>query len=442
MPITKGNRPRPRVALVGNFEEEAVRSLGSLFPTMRMSSDLMSLNNIVSPLETDLIIIGPSHYLTQYDTNHLDFLDKAHVICFSSSIPSLPGPTAGSRIQHEGESSTEEYTIPELPLEMYNLLERDLSAISNARGLLLLKLQIIRRWQGSVPDDVQNEIVSKGTIFYDPHRKLPFATVFNRDKSNLGIAWLPSEKFSIVPWVELICTNWAKLDRERFPDFGDWTKTQEWMTNEEIALRVEENKLILELEKLTTEYKNRISDLDGKLTHASLLVNNGKRRLITAQGNELLEEVAQSFRELGYSVTIVDEELGEDSPKREDLRIQDPDVKNWEAIIEVRGHMKSSGQTSDLNRLPKFAKRYREETGKEPDKLIYVVNGQIELYSPQQRKMPFAAAPDDVKVFGELDGLIIWTLDLFKLLKLINAEDDKAKTRKAIREGVGQWSPT
>jgi hypothetical protein len=91
--------------------------------------------------------------------------------------------------------------------------------------------------------------------------------------------------------------------------------------------------------------------------------------------------------------------------------------------------------------LPKFAKRYRAETGREADKLIYVVNGQIELSSPQQRKMPFSAAPDDVKVFGELDGLIIWTLDLFKLLKLVKTEADKVKIRKALRESVGRWSP-
>jgi len=441
MPNIKGNRPRPRVALVGNFEEKVVRSLGVLFPTIWMAENLLSLNNVVSPLEVDLVIISPNHSLTEFDGYHFDFLEKAHIICFSSDVYSLPGPSENSLLQREGKSSTEEYSIPELPLEIYNLLENDLSTIGKARGLLLLRLGIKRRWQGSIPDDVQNNMIHKGAIFYDPYTKLPFATIFNRIGSNLGVAWLPSDKFSIVPWVELICTEWAKLDQERFPDFGDWTKTPDWMTTKEIELRNETNKLISELEKLTAEHKNRISDLEGQLIHTSLLVNNGKRRLITAQGNELLEEVAQSFNELGYSVTIVDEELGDDAPKREDLRIHDPNIKTWEAIVEVRGHMKSSGQTSDLNRLPRFAKLYRKETGKEPDKLIYVVNGQIELSSPQQRQKPFASAPDDVKTFGELEGLVIWTLDLFKLLKLVKTEDDKARIRKSLMDSVGYWSP-
>ena len=154
---------------------------------------------------------------------------------------------------------------------------------------------------------------------------------------------------------------------------------------------------------MTTDYKNRILGLEEKFTHTSLLVNKGMRRLITAQSNELLEEVAQSFRELGFSVTLMDEELDDDVPKREDLRLGDPDIKDWEAIVEVRGHAKSSGQASNLNRLPgRFAKLYRAEKGKDPDKLIYVVNGQIETFSPQLRNEPFSAAPDAVEMLPKL----------------------------------------
>ena len=146
----------------------------------------------------------------------------------------------------------------------------------------------------------------------------------------------------------------AKSDRERFPNFGDWTKNPDWMTNEEVALKQEADKLTLELEKLTVDYKKRIYNVNQGLTENSLLANNGKRRLLTAQGNELLEEVAQAFKELGYSVIIMDEELDVSSPKKEDLRISDPDIKDWEAVVEVRGHAKSGGQSSDLNRLSKF----------------------------------------------------------------------------------------
>src|SRR5215211_6242507 len=92
MPKIKGNRPRPRVALVGNFEEQPARLLGSLFPTIWMAKNLTSLNTMVSPLETDLIIISPDYSLTELDSNHFDFLEKAHVICFSKEFYSLPGP--------------------------------------------------------------------------------------------------------------------------------------------------------------------------------------------------------------------------------------------------------------------------------------------------------------------------------------------------------------
>jgi hypothetical protein len=442
MPTLKGNRPRPRVALVGNFGEDVVKSLGMIFPTLWMGANLASLSRYVSPQEVDLIVIGPDTPLSDNDQRNFEFIASAHVICFSSSFSTLPGPSDNSSIYKRETSATEEYVISELPLGKFSLLEADLSSIDNAREWSLLDLGIQYRFQDSISDDAQREILFKGALLYDPHTELPFATIFSRLGSNLGVAWLPNNIFSIVPWVELICNEWAVLDPTRFPGFGDWTKNSEWMTNEELNLKLEIDDLMQEFDRLTADYKKRLSELKKEFSHTSLLVNKGKRRLITAQGNELLEEVARSFKELGYSVTIMDNELDEAVPKKEDLRLRDPDVEDWEAIVEVRGHTKSGGQTSDLNRLSKFARLYRTEKGREPNKLIYVVNGQIDLTSPHHRQVPFSSALDDVKAFGEQDGIILWTLDLYKVLKFARKEEDKAKFRKSLRECIGRWSLT
>jgi len=212
------------------------------------------------------------------------------------------------------------------------------------------------------------------------------------------------------------------------------------MTQEEIALQSEIENLTSELEKIKSDFKTRISDLSEQLLQTSLLVNKGKRRLITSQGDELLEEVANCFNELGYSVRKMDEEILDGIPKKEDLRIKDPENKNWEAIVEVRGHTKSSGQASDLTRLSRFARLYQSENGKEPSKLIYIVNGQIELPSPEQRQVPFAAAPDEIEAFGEQDGLIIWTLDLFKIFESNLTEINLPAIRKSLRDSTGRWA--
>ena len=244
-----------------------------LFPTLWIAEDFHSLEDIVSPQETDLVIIAPNYSLTVLDSNHPHFLSRSHIICFSDNFSFLPGPTDNSSTINTFISTTEECVISDLPLAKYNLLENDLLAIPNARGLPLPGLKIRYRRQDSVADETQQAIISKGTLFYDPYTGLSFATIFRRVGSDLGIASLPNKNFSIVPWVELICAEWATSDRERFPTFGDWTKNPDWMTKEEILLKFERDNLSQELSQLTTEYKSRITNLEKEISHKSLLIN-------------------------------------------------------------------------------------------------------------------------------------------------------------------------
>jgi len=435
MPILKGSRPRPRVGLIGNFEEKVFHALKTLFPTVWTGESLDHLCNVVSPNEIDIIIIAPN---VPNQSDQKDFLKHAHLISFSDSFDCLPGPSDGSYTVIEGISLTEEYTIPDQPLGFFNLLENSIST-ENAKGWPLIFVEIDIRHKQCYSYALQKDLLVKGALLYDPHTGHPFATKFIRLDSHLGVACLPCHFFDIVSWVEIICLEWAIGDQERFPNFGDWTKNLEWMTHEEESLKLEIDGITDELERKTFEYKKRIAELSTNLLETSLLINKGKRRLITAQGDELLEETARSFKELGYHVRVMDIEIKGDSPKKEDLRIQDPDERDWEAIVEVRGHTKSSGQTSDLNRLSRFARLYQTETGHSPSKLIYVVNGQIELQSPRQRQEPFSSAPDDISVFGEHDGLIIWTVNLFKILKNSLIKANIQEIRKSIRESKGIW---
>ena len=435
MPTIKGLRPRPRVILLGKFEAHIIKAFESLFPTIWEAESTGELNNIVSPDEIDLIIISPGVQNQMLDNK---YYDRAHLICFSNVINRLPGPSADSYIVRSRFSATEECIITDQPLGLYSLLENNLSD-KNAKGRSLLDFQIHVRGADSFSDDLQLTTILEGALLQDPHTRLPFATKFIRLDSKLGIAWLPCGFFDVIPWVEIICQEWAIGDQERLPNFGDWTKYSEWMTHEEELLKLEIDSITDELKALTVDYKKRISELNTTLLETSLHVNKGKRRLISAQGDELLQETATAFEELGYLVRVIDQELEKGIPKKEDLRIQDPDVTNWEAIVEVRGHAKSSGQTSDLGRLSRFARLYHIETGHPPNKLLYVVNGQIELPSPLQRQEPFSSAPDDVAAFGEQDGLIIWTVNLFKILKETSIKGNISEIRKSLRDNTGIW---
>jgi hypothetical protein len=367
MPKLKGTRPRPRVALIGDFEEDTIDIFKKLFPTIWYASDLEELENQISPIEIDLTIIAPQYSFSTRELNYFyKVLNHSHVICFSDEAQHLPGPEENSSLIISKESTTEEYKISELLLPYFNLLESNLTGATNARGWPLLDLQIDYRTGSNIPDKEQLAVLLDGSLLFDPHTCKPFASRFTRLDSKLGVAWLPNKFFNISSWVELICMTWAETDQARFPDFGNWTKNPIWMTHEEESLHSEIEKLNSDLSKMTNKFTRQISELTKKLVETSLTINLSKRRLITSQGDNLLDEVAKSFEELGYKVIRVDEELDEGQRKKEDLRIQDPDVKDWEAIVEVRGHLKSSGQASDLQRIYKFAHLYYLETGREP----------------------------------------------------------------------------
>jgi len=429
--LIKGTHPRPRVALIGEFDSKTTQNLIGLFPTYWMGNSFNEIEEVVDPKELDLVVIGKK--VIEAPT----WLNQVYVICFSEDINYLPAPTPRFIIHTPKSASTEAYLLPELPLNFERLREIDLADIKSIKGWRIIELLYMAP---GIPRSKHQDALTpllKGALIIDPYSKMPFATIFKRDKSELGVAWFPNSCFRIFPWVELICTDWAKTDKERFPEFGDWTKNPQWMVSDEENLSKQIDALITQKEITIRRYDQQIGNVQEGLLRISAEANQGLRRLITSQGNELVDEVGLAFSTLGFKVTKMDELIPEGLPKLEDLRIDDPEIKDWQAIVEVRGYSKSGGKTDDLARLARFARHYEIETGKNPQKRICVVNGQIEL-SPSQRQKPFISSPEDVNEFREQDGIVIWSLDLFQVVKNI-AEKDLQQVRKTVREAKGRW---
>jgi len=85
--------------------------------------------------------------------------------------------------------------------------------------------------------------------------------------------------------------------------------------------------------------------------------------------------------------------------------------------------------------VDRFAELYQFEVGRFPDKRIYIVNGQIELL-PDQRDKPLAASPEDLQVFSEVSGLVVWTIDLFRALTFADVSQ-LPSIKRAIKCSVG-----
>jgi hypothetical protein len=151
-----------------------------------------------------------------------------------------------------------------------------------------------------------------------------------------------------------------------------------------------------------------------------------------------VEEVINAFGTIGFHTQDVDETLPEEELKREDIRLTDRNDDGWEALVEVRGYARSGGKTADLIRLQgRFSDFYTKEKGRPPNKLIYVVNGPLEL-GPHLREKPLATSVADVRAFAESGGLVISSLDLYKA---INGSGDMDQVKQSIKDSTGLWAP-
>jgi hypothetical protein len=251
-------------------------------------------------------------------------------------------------------------------------------------------------------------------------------------------AWIKTNPLGL----EVLVAEWAQYAKEAFPNFGDWTESPEWMVPEEEKIQSEIQALEKKKQKSALEIDRQIGKLATELATAKINANKGLRRLITAQGEELVDEVAKALKAIGFDVTIVDKLIGENEPKREDIRLGHvtKESEKWSAIVEVRGYARSAGNTADLLRLARFAELYKKETGNYPDKRIYIVNGQLELLLPSQRQEPLASAPEDLQIFSESDGILIWSVDLFRAMKATDPSNYSALL-ESIKSAKGRWVP-
>ncbi|MHB8085746.1 MAG: hypothetical protein ACYDHZ_07960 [Dehalococcoidia bacterium] len=432
-----GQRPRPRVALLGKFESDELEYYNRLFPTIWTAADISDLGQLVDQREIDLLIVAPEV------TRLWGWADSMHVICFSAHVEQLPGPVKDTIIEKCGNAETEEFYLPELPLAIHYCREATFSELSDVRGCLLLRARCSGRYAAELEQKAE-DLIEQGAIICERATKGKLAVAYLRDKTNLGIAWLPNVDKNRTGWVNSLITQWAIEDKERLGGFSDWHKSPQWLVAIEQQLVSQIESLEKEKNDFIIETNKKIAELSDELALTNVSVNAGLRRLVTAQGPELVDEVAKVFKQLGFIVTNTDSVIGENQPKREDLRLEtmvDPfsKKKQWTAIVEVRGYAKSGGMTSDIGRLGRFAELYHREIGNFPDKRIYIVNNQLELL-PSQRRPPLEAAPDDLAVFADNNGILIWTVDLFKAMRS-PGPSDYFNISQSIKNASGRWFP-
>ena len=426
--MIKGKRLRPRVGIVGNFSQSEIERFLEIFPTIWVAKDYLDLSNKINFKEIDLLVVGDNFRELP------KWYNQIHVICFCYELPNgFIGPN-GCWIRSIGPSTTEEFELPPLSLSLDRLRKTNLQDVKNFKCQQLITIEFhsseaIQKMEASL------QILKSNVLFSDPHSDCIYSFFYFSNDTNKGLAWLPTSFLNKTEWCYAITKEWAKIDEDSFESFQNWEDDKEWMSLSELELV---NK-IESLEERKTEYiraiDQEIADLNSKYTNEKISTNNFIRKLLTTQGEELVEIVSDSFSEIGFKVQKIDEQLEENQPKREDIRLS---ISKWEAIVEIRGYDKSSGKTADLQRLNRFSELYFKENNRFPDKKIYVVNGQIEL-PPASRQLPLESSTEDIQIFAENNGLIISTIELFKVIKKLNNLDSQIIINSIIN-ATGPWS--
>ena len=208
----------------------------------------------------------------------------------------------------------------------------------------------------------------------------------------------------------------------------------DWYTPEERILAEQISLIESKLERLSNERDELQANLAGECERA----DRGIRRALWADGDDLVAAIKDILNGLGFAVRDMDEELGKDEPKREDLRLKlrgDPD---WQAMVEVKGYP-SGTRTNDGRQIREHRERFIREDGRSPDLTVWISNSYREI-DPSDRP-----APDpNVKDVAELVGAVhVLAADLYRQWALVAAGRLDAETviQSLVSADTGLWTP-
>jgi hypothetical protein len=337
----------------------------------------------------------------------------------------------------------EVHISPECPTDLRGLVERTLVPLFEGVGS---RRTVLEPWYGSSPNP------TTFTPLLTTSDGKPLAAIY-RHPHIAEVWWLPvdeehAETFDFAGWISAALDAWHRDDPERFPGAPDWARSKEWMTREELQLRVAVEEAQAESERRQVELREKIDAAEAALAEAQARHDDEERILLTGQSDELVEAVHSMLeRGLGFDVEDVDKkraaedrESGRRRPKLEDLRVTDPDT-SWQALAEVKGYT-GGGKTGDLQKIGRFVGIYQSQnSGSLPDATWYVVN-QFLSRPPDTRPLLMEHQAEDVDVFAEsFNGVLVDTRDLFALGRRVAAgELTKEDARRMLMDAQRRFS--
>lgn len=439
-------KPKPRALFIG-FDEEDLRASGilDLFPTYKIIDEAYELESL-RQTEYEVVITFDEHDLTEIDPGLYTV--------------SIGGENLGkqARNQHYAEYSVKyngsvatEFVVNEYLEELLKrLVEQTLLPIyqneDSHHTLEARTLQHVGSYgKNFMPSKLWTPLIS------DADDKVLCGYASRSEDTDIELWYLHSDinLKDLKRWLEVLLERWAIQNPTAFPTINNWKNEQDWQSAEEVSISSKIEQYKLDFAKQAKEFNEKLANLESDMQEASSLAEKELRTLLTSQGDTLKQVVKTTLEDFELEVTDVDQEKEKDasiSDKLEDLRayLNRGDKDQWTCLIEVRGYKKGA-KVNDLLRLSRFTKRYMQETGGiAPGAVWYIVNHDIPL-KPSIRKTALKESPSEVKEFGKDKGLVIDTVELFKLRRAVeDGITTKAQARQLLTTSVGtfKYRPT
>lgn len=422
-----GSRPRPRVLISGDFSDDELKGIQDLVPTSKVVDSPAK----VLESEWDLLVIRKGG-----SASAAGFSGHLFVVSFGSAIGGIVTKKENILTVSIAELSRKtlatQFVIPDgLPAEVAGLVERSLVPKLRRReenAALSLRFLAHIPW-GS------HDALSHVQPFITTTEPEILAVSFSRREGSA--AWLLPAFADPVSWVAAALSVWSRDYPDVFPTDPGWRSREEWMTQPERELLSRQREFELRRNSALRQLASEAASLEKEAQAARAAADNGRRRLLTAQGRELVEAVIDALQTLGFEVQDRDEDTPPND-RLEDLWVTAPNVDDeWIAIAEVRGYAKGA-TVGDLIRITgRFSKRFRQSKGRDPSRQWYIVNHNLRE-DPSARPLVLDTNPNEVIAFGEDNGLIIDTRLLFRAVESTSSKDE---IQQSLMRGTGRWTP-
>lgn len=425
----RGDVPRPRVRFENTPDDLIPLLQGLSGGTEEFGTD----DDTIHPPDYDLLVTFGVYRPDERRGRSGTF----HILAFSAARLTLEERFGQVNVSYYGESVAREVVVPDNVAQDYPSLAR-LARETVVENLPDQKIYWERlygkQWSEARESAETINLVEVGT----GNHARPVA-ILNRTNGGTWTLALPSETSGHERWVVAFLRHLRDHDPENFPADPDWRRQLDWAPPRLAEALDSRAAVEREREEFLSELAQRAAEIDLEVERLAAEAASGVQRLLTAQGGELVEAVADVLTDLGFEVEDRDDAAGEGEPKLEDLRLRDPDEPDWVCLVEVKGYTKGA-KANDVQQVAlRPVRAFVDEFGRYPGGLWHIVNTWIGT-SPATRGVALQGDPS-IENLASNGGTFIDTRDLFEVWRRVQLEPELASAMRAkLRTTTGRFA--